>query len=487
MAKIVNDYVHGPIELEDWAAALLDSPAFQRLRYIRQLSFMHYVFPGAEHSRFSHSLGAMHLARQMVAGNSEVSHEVGDRVGKLVQAAAMLHDIGHLPFSHLTEQAYSVLSLDNSVSGDALPGLGTYCSFTRNELHEHLGAEVIRHQLAEVLSMHQIDVEELAGIVESSTTFPDALLKIMVVHSAVDVDRLDYLQRDAIAVGSKYGALDVDYLVRQFRVGRADWKGQPHNIIGVRKGKEGVIDHLLLSRFFHYSQLVKNHTVVGFEIIARALLAHIIEQGTSLLPTVEQITSGVLPIMKDSDQWMEVTDNLVFTLFQNVTHETDEFWKRLAHNLLHRVRPLKVFEWLELGGYDSPDSINKLKEKLSEIYQWAEAQRLDPAYLAFDIDKISVEPHADQEDRLMKLAMLISKRGEAVPASESKASVLHWLNGLTLHVFRLYWVGTEAGREQELRQVGALQHQIEAWWDKVPEASEAEADPVGARTDRGPQ
>ena len=96
--KIIKDPVHGYVEVEDFALALLDSPPLQRLRYIRQLGFSYLVYPGANHTRFEHSLGTMFLA-DVAARRFGLSDE--DRT--LVVAAALLHDIGHGPFSHASE------------------------------------------------------------------------------------------------------------------------------------------------------------------------------------------------------------------------------------------------------------------------------------------------------------------------------------------------------------------------------------------------
>ena len=96
--KIIKDPVHGDVEVEDFAQALLDSFEMQRLRYVRQLGFSYLVYPGANHTRFEHSLGTMHLADLMCRqlGLDEPSH-------RLVVASALLHDIGHGPFSHAIE------------------------------------------------------------------------------------------------------------------------------------------------------------------------------------------------------------------------------------------------------------------------------------------------------------------------------------------------------------------------------------------------
>ena len=179
--KIIKDPVHGYIELDDFARALLDSPALQRLRYIRQLGFSYLVYPGANHTRFEHSLGTMYL--------SDIASRrfgLSDPERKLVGAAALLHDIGHGPFSHASE-----------------PLLEEYLHRT------HDAIEFFVHgQTRDILMQHDIDPDELSAVVTGHHPLSS------IIHGDLDVDRMDYLLRDAYYTGAPYGMVDAQRLIR---------------------------------------------------------------------------------------------------------------------------------------------------------------------------------------------------------------------------------------------------------------------------------
>ncbi len=178
--KIIKDPVHGYIEVEDFALALLDSPVLQRLRYIKQLGFSYLVYPGANHTRFEHSLGTMFLA-------DVASHRFGlsDTEHTLVVAAALLHDIGHGPFSHASE-----------------PLMEKFWGRSHDDI------EMIVDNLAAVLLAWEIDPNELCAVVKGKHSLSG------IIHGDLDVDRMDYLLRDAYYTGASYGSVDAQRLIR---------------------------------------------------------------------------------------------------------------------------------------------------------------------------------------------------------------------------------------------------------------------------------
>jgi HD superfamily phosphohydrolase len=179
--KIIKDPIHGYIEVEDFALALLDSPILQRLRYIKQLGFSYLVYPGANHTRFEHSLGTMFLA-------DVASRRFGltDTEHTLVVAAALLHDVGHGPFSHASEPLMNKF-LDRS----------------------HDDIEMIVGELAgDSLLAGGIDPDELCAVVKGKHPLSG------IIHGDLDVDRMDYLLRDAYYTGAPYGSVDAQRLIR---------------------------------------------------------------------------------------------------------------------------------------------------------------------------------------------------------------------------------------------------------------------------------
>jgi uncharacterized protein len=179
--KIIKDPVHGYVEVEDFALALLDSPPLQRLRYIRQLGFSYLVYPGANHTRFEHSLGTMFLA-DVAARRFGLS----DHDRTLVVAAGLLHDIGHGPFSHASEPLME--------------------EFLKTS-HDDIG-RVVSQGTGALLEAHGIDPGELCRLVKGNHPLSG------IIHGELDVDRMDYLLRDAYYTGAPYGTVDAQRLIR---------------------------------------------------------------------------------------------------------------------------------------------------------------------------------------------------------------------------------------------------------------------------------
>lgn len=180
--KIIKDPVHGYVEADDLALRLLDSIDVQRLRHINQLGFANLVYPGANHTRFEHSLGTMHLARLMC---DKLGLDRGET--RIVTTAALLHDIGHGPLSHATEPVMKEF-------------LGRY--------HHQIEGVVEEGPIAGILEDEGIDPAEVSAIVSGDHRLAG------IIHGSLDVDRMDYLMRDAHYTGVPYGTVDAHRLIR---------------------------------------------------------------------------------------------------------------------------------------------------------------------------------------------------------------------------------------------------------------------------------
>ncbi|WP_256403785.1 HD domain-containing protein [Halorubrum salinum] len=179
----VKDTVHDHIEIDGVAADLLDTPAVQRLRHVKQLGTVQLVYPSANHTRFEHSLGVYHLASRAL-DHLGIDGVQADRI----EAAAMLHDVGHGPFSHNLE------ALTHRRTG---------------KYHDDVDELLATGAVGEVLRDHGLDPERIAGLVAGEGTYGQ------LVSGELDVDRMDYLVRDAYHTGVPYGTIDTERFVRE--------------------------------------------------------------------------------------------------------------------------------------------------------------------------------------------------------------------------------------------------------------------------------
>src|SRR5258708_1358079 len=228
--EVVRDPLWNNIRLEPEALAIIDTPAFQRLRYVRQLGHAFLVYPGATHTRFEHALGAYHLA-------CRVTKELE------VQLAALLHDIGHYPFSHALEEA-------------GLP---------HHELlaARHLGTGA----LAAALERVRVPAERLLPLIQGTSTSRLAGL----ISGSLDVDKPDYLSRDATLCGGPYGVIDVDRLLTSLSL-------TPDGVTLHPKG-HAALESLLFAKYQMYRNVYWHHAVRSATAMFKRLVRRAIASG----------------------------------------------------------------------------------------------------------------------------------------------------------------------------------------------------------------
>ncbi len=235
--KVVRDPVHGYIELDELAQALLDTPQMQRLRRIRQLGLSHLVYPGANHTRFEHSLGTYHLTCQLL-------EQIDIYQPEEIKAAALLHDVGHGPFSHVTEELIH--------------------RYTRHG-HDEISHILKQPEIAIVLDNFSIKPSSIQAHVKGETTLGNIL------NSEIDVDRMDYLVRDAHYTGVAYGVIDLERLIHSL-----DFH-EGHFVIGA--GGLQAAESLLVSRFFMHPTVYYHHVSRIAETMLLRACEHAISEG----------------------------------------------------------------------------------------------------------------------------------------------------------------------------------------------------------------
>jgi HD superfamily phosphohydrolase len=249
-----RDPVHGFIRADGLEGALIASRAMQRLRFIHQLGLTFLVFPGAEHSRFSHALGAMHLAGRLYDALSAKSDGVltpaaNARQRRLVRVAALLHDIGHAPFSHSSEELFAD-GIDHEVMGRKL---------------------IATAEIAEIFAAHGdgIEPEEVIRLLAGGADPAERLLA-EIVSGELDVDKMDYLLRDGLFCGVRYGNYDLERLLDTVVPLRDPETGEWG--VGVEEGGVHALEALIMARYYMFTQVYFNATGKVLELHLNAWL-----------------------------------------------------------------------------------------------------------------------------------------------------------------------------------------------------------------------
>jgi len=246
--EVVRDPLWNNIQLEPAALELLDTPAVQRLRYVRQLGHAFLVYPGATHTRFEHALGAYHLARRALAVLADAGVALEPAEGLRLRLAALLHDVGHYPFSHALEEA-------------GLPH------------HEELTERHLAHpDLAAALEHAGVPATKLLPLIRGQSRDPLAGL----VSGPVDVDKLDYLSRDAAMCGVPYGVIDVERLLASLVLAPG-----PGGRIALAVHEKGLsaLESLLFAKYQMYRTVYWHHAVRAATVMFKRLVRRAIADG----------------------------------------------------------------------------------------------------------------------------------------------------------------------------------------------------------------
>jgi len=259
--KVIRDPIHGDIKLEGIFLDLLETPEIQRLYNIKQLGFAHLVFPGAHHTRLEHSLGTYNMASK--AANL-LNLDKNEK--QVITCAAFLHDIGHGPFSHTLESILrNALDFDHVDLTEKLI-LGEYEIFSSEEKKF-----ITSPSVHEVLEKNKINQKELADIIRGTTYKKPYLSQLL--NSAIDVDQLDYLIRDAYYTGVAYGLIDTERFLQTLIIN--------NNTLAVKRKGVSVVENILMARALMYSSVYFHKTVR----IAELMLSRAIE----MLPDVRAL------------------------------------------------------------------------------------------------------------------------------------------------------------------------------------------------------
>ncbi len=268
--KRVYDEIHGHVELRDLEVQLVDTPTFQRLRRIKQLTLAYLVYPGATHVRFSNSIGTLHLASKLASSMLE-SGAITREEEELLRVAALLVNLGQMPMSH------------------ALEGIFASKGLTSDDLRAFL---IESSEIKDVLNDFGIDPKKVVELYAGKSSLGSVL------DSEVDVNRLDYLQRDSVHTGVKLGGFDVDRLIQTVRY-------LEDNSIEVDPKGLYALEDFYLARLHMYEAVYYHKTILAFELYARKIFEDLARSCCEELLDVKYVMSlvneGLFPYW--DDEW----------------------------------------------------------------------------------------------------------------------------------------------------------------------------------------
>jgi len=270
--EIIRDPLWNNIRLDPISSELIDTPAFQRLRYVRQLGLAFMVYPGATHSRFEHALGTYHLARRtLTLFEEQEEYQLIDR-GEcmLIRVAALLHDVGHYPFSHALEE---IGAMHHEEVARPLISDGEVGDVLRREL----GADA---------------PERIIALIRGESDSPLQGL----ISGSIDLDKLDYLRRDAFMCGVSYGEIDVDRLVNALVIVIDPASGEPR--VGMIEKGLSALESLLFARYQMYRNVYWHHAVRSATAMYKRLVADALDAGALDAATLAGFTDeGILHVL----------------------------------------------------------------------------------------------------------------------------------------------------------------------------------------------
>lgn len=342
--KAIRDPVHNIIYFDKDSDAvlleLIDTREFQRLRHIKQLGLSPFTYPGAEHTRFAHSIGVAHLMKRFIDKiRSLKENRFQQYIAELVDhrrvalTAALLHDIGHGPFSHALEK-------------------------TTSTRHEKWTIEIIRGdtEVNSVLHKHGINPGEVADVIQR--THPSkAVVKLL--SSQLDTDRVDYLLRDSKMTGAGYGSFDLEWLINVLRIG--EYNGEIEVGLDQNKG-QSIAEDFVMARYYMYINVYFHKTTRSAELIVDKIFKRALELYSDNQIVLPEDLIAVLenkgPLGDVLRHYINLTDHTIWHFVHLWSKHPDPILNDLSHRLLNR----RFFKAVPMGEMDDMEMFMKISD-----------------------------------------------------------------------------------------------------------------------------
>lgn len=393
--KVFKDPIHKYVHVKDqliWD--LIKTKEFQRLRRIKQLGTLYLAFHTAEHSRFGHSLGVYEIVRRMI-DESFVGREAWNNKDRpLALCAALLHDLGHGPFSHSFEKIF-------------------------NTDHEAFTQEIItgNTEVNEVLSrVSETFPQEVADVINK--THKNKLV-ISMISSQIDADRMDYLQRDAYFTGVSYGTFDMERILRLMRPSKDE--------VLIKESGMHAVENFIMSRYQMYWQIYFHPVSRGGEVLLNNCLKRV-KQLYKEDYQFKMYPKEFIPFFEGTitiDQYVELDEVTVLFYLKKWIHEEDEILSDLARRFINR----DLFKYIPFDG--SIITITELQDLFIE-------GDIDPEYY-FVSEAFSDLPYDYDRPGSNRQPIHLLRRNGSIKEISSQSLVISSITGINREDYKLYY------------------------------------------------
>ena len=446
--KRISDPVYGTVGLSELEIKVINTRAFLRLRNVKQLGLAYYVFPGLDYSRFAHSIGCCHIVGRILDSitRTESRRVISDNEIQLYRLAGLLHDIGHYPFSHATEEALKAFYAGDIVEWPEqhTQGAGESGHFK----HERVGREVLSED------------SELKGLLEENGISPEQIWSVFMrtnpnqpfanlVSSDLDADRIDYLLRTAHHSGLPYGTVDLDYLISQMRLDGG-------SKICITQKAVRAADHMLLCRYFDYLQVSFHKTVAAFELVLKDVISALLRDGF-LSCSKQDVTH-----MISDGRWYEFDDIHLLELIREYSRKSmREIDKLKAEAILQRNPPRMVFQKEFLEGrkdgvendrYTMAHRLLSLKKNDCARDMKIEGRRWYIWSRKMELTKVGSHASSGSGEEQAVRVLNSVEAADSVPIATCERSLMSVMSNYANYMIRLYVLlkPDELGRRSEI-------------------------------------
>lgn len=391
LTEKIYDNIYGFIYLTKEEKELLSTPYFQRLNHIRQLGLAYFVFPGAVHTRFSHSLGVLHIAEKMIQRLKKVGYQplingkIKDKYHKIVRLAALLHDIGHYPLSHTLEASYKECSycidpnktnmalhkevkkqislisdkfhiakeFRNNINSDNINKILYYVDKMKEiedekYHHENLAEKVIKSEnfskiLKDKFKINDDDIDIICRIINGKNNKKEYFILAKIIKSNFDADQLDYMIRDTKNTGINVN-VDLDYIINNMYVCKRKFSGIKREVICYATKAVSAIEQFLLAKYYWYSNILFYEKAYIVNYIARRIYSYLLtNQKIKKFNSLKNIEE----LIEKPEEFFFFNDSFFWKELEKIIFNPEQYPKtivKLTKMLINRQFPILLDE-----------------------------------------------------------------------------------------------------------------------------------------------